>query len=345
MRRILIKLVIIFSLFACAGLYGLYWLHSWGVESGKLKSAVTVPFPQGTRLITLAQSLESRKVISNDFLFFLYVKIFHDYKRFQAGNYRFKAATKPIDVVEKISSGDAFQPVVLQFTIPEGFSMKQVINRLAKLKVASRADLLKLANDKKFLRSLNLNSTSLEGYLYPATYSFNRRPSAREVFKKMVSVFWNRLPEGYIEKLKPLKLTLDQAVVMASLIEVETLFEDEKPYIAEVIWRRYKDRVPLGIDAAIIYGIKDYRGDIKWKHLKDAKNPYNTRIHKGLPPTAICSPTESSLSAIINPSNKGYYYYVLTAGGGRRHHFSRTLEEHNKHVKLLIEASKTERSK
>ena len=90
---------------------------------------------------------------------------------------------------------------------------------------------------------------------------------------------------------------------------------------------------------ALIYGIPDYAGDLKWAHLSDASNPYNGRIHKGLPPTPIGSPSAASLEAVLSPSNYGYYYYVLMPGGGGRHHFSKSLKEHNEHVRRLVDAT------
>ena len=133
-------------------------------------------------------------------------------------------------------------------------------------------------------------------------------------------------------------LSLDQAVAFASLIELETMQAKEKPQIAEVIWRRLKAGAPLGIDAAIIYGIPNYDGDIKWVHLKDEKNPYNNRIHKGLPPTAIGAVSTSSLLAVLEPTNLGYYYYMLDATDHTHHVFSRTLAEHNALVQKYLRA-------
>ena len=135
-------------------------------------------------------------------------------------------------------------------------------------------------------------------------------------------------------------LTLDQAVTFASLIEMETMQESEKRLIAEVIWRRLKRGEPLGIDAAIIYGIPDYDGDIKWVHLRDAKNRYNTRIHKGLPPTPIGAVSRVSLEAVLEPTNFGYYYYVLDAVDHTHHTFSKTLAEHNLNVQKYLRASR-----
>ncbi|MBF0440807.1 MAG: endolytic transglycosylase MltG, partial [Oligoflexales bacterium] len=146
-------------------------------------------------------------------------------------------------------------------------------------------------------------------------------------------------PKGYTEKLKEKGISLHEAVTIASMIEAESFLKEEKSKISEVIWNRLKADMTLGIDATLIYGIKDYKGDIKKIHLTDKKNLYNTRIHKGLPPGPICSPTTSSLEAVLNPTSYGYYYYVLQPGENKQHYFSRTLEDHAKHVKLLLNSN------
>ena len=107
--------------------------------------------------------------------------------------------------------------------------------------------------------------------------------------------------------------------------------------IAEVILNRLTNGYHLGIDASVIYGIKDFDGDLKTSDLKDASNLYNTRVHRGLPPTAICSFSLSALLSILTPSKNGYYYYVARPGDKKkRHYFSKTLREHRKYVKKLV---------
>ena len=153
----------------------------------------------------------------------------------------------------------------------------------------------------------------------------------------MVDEFFKRMPAHYLKQLKIIDLTLKEAVIIASLIEKETSIASEKPLIAEVILNRLKKRMPLGIDASVIYGIHNFKGNLTLRHLKDYHNKYNTRIHKGLPPTPICSPSLSSLQAVINPSKKGFYYYVLLPEEKQvSHHFSKTLKEHNRYVVKLL---------
>ncbi len=205
--------------------------------------------------------------------------------------------------------------------------------------VGSEDDYHKLQTDKVWLSSLGLKE--LEGFLYPATYRFfNTKPSAQEVVERAVKEFFVRIPEDYKEQLQRHSLSLEQWVAFASLIERETPWDQERRFIAEVIWRRLKAGMTLGIDAAIIYGIKDYKGTITREHLQDRHNLYNTRIYRGLPPTPIASPSLASLTAVLNPTDEAYYYFVLVPGPARQHHFSKTMQEHNIFVKQLVKAQR-----
>jgi len=295
-------------------------------------------------LSRLAAILERDGLVDSSAYFQLWVRARGDYKNFQAGKYRFAGSVTPAQIARTIAAGDVFHEVILQVTIPEGFPVKQVAERLAANGVGHIVELRRLATDQAFLQSLNIQGKSIEGYLFPATYSFTEMPTAMQAYEKMTKTFWQHLPKDYETKVRSMGLTLDQAVIFASLIELETQLDDERPLISEVIWRRLKDKAPLGIDAALIYGIADYKGDLKWSHLQDAKNPYNTRIHVGLPPTAIGAPGTKSLEAVLTPTSLGHYYYVLKLGT-KQHHFSKTLKEHNEHVQHLIKNVKNGKKK
>jgi UPF0755 protein len=325
---------------AVGGLVGAFqFMGSWASSPVQLTNEIVVEVKPGTSLKTLASNLEKQGVISNKVLFYAWMRLGSDYSRIQAGSYLFKGNTTPVAVREKLVTGDIYRPIVLQVTIPEGFTLKMLTERLAAKGVAPRSELEKLVSDNKFLRSLGIKSASLEGFTYPATYSFEIMPSGPDFLKRTVKTFFEKLPASYEDDIAKLGLSLTQAVTFASLIELETMRDEEKPMIAEVIWSRLKRGEPLGIDAAIIYGITNYDGDLKWKDLKNAKNRYNTRIHRGLPPTPIGAASLSSLVAVLNPTKLGYYYYVLDSEDQSKHIFSKTLAEHNAHVRKLIKSS------
>lgn len=332
--------VVIFIIFL-SPVVVLWHLQVWGDRPLYFVGQRDLNFPAQTRLQQLADDLVVRGVIDSSLLFKLLVRWNYDFQKFQAGYYRFSDSATPRQVIERIIAGQVHLELFLQLTVPEGFTLKKIIARLVKQGVGSQEELTALAHDRRFLASLAISASSLEGYLYPATYRFYRTfPDGQQVFSAMVAKLREVVPADYHTKLAERHLTFDQALVMASLIELETAHDDERPRVAEVIWSRFKDDIPLGIDASIIYGIEDYRGDLTWKHLRDRNNPYNSRIHKGLPPTPIASPSLASLLAVVEPSNEGNYFYVLIPDGKKRHHFSKSLREHNRHVRKLIRATR-----
>ncbi len=316
---------------------GHQYLESWQHKTLSIPGEALVEVRPGMPLKQLASQLEQKAVISSANIFTIWMKLNGDYPKLQAGTYLFKGSISPLQVLTKLKKGDVYISIALQVTIPEGFTLKMLNNRLATKGVGTLKDLNALVRKRDFISQLGLVAKTLEGYTYPATYTFEKMPTARQFYEKTVKTFFEKLPKNYEDDISKMGLTLDQAVAFASLIELETMREEEKPLIAEVIWARLKKGDTLGIDAAIIYGIDEYDGDIKWTDLKNKNNPYNTRIHRGLPPTAIGAVSRSSLEAVLKPSNLGYYYYVLDSADQTRHVFSKSLEEHNALVRELIE--------
>ena len=333
----LMKLLI--ALVVCAGIVaatGWHFLSNWSLEKGPLTAELVLEFKPGTKLKELAVQLESLGAIDDADMFVMWVRAKRNYNSFQAGTYKIEPESTPTTIFSKLAKGESFEPVLANYTIPEGFTAKQVMERLAANGIGHIVANINLIKDKKFLESLNIPGSSIEGFIFPATYSYTYIPTAHQAVKNMVETFWQKMPKGYEEAVKAKGLTLYQAITFASLIELETKHDEEKPLISEVIWSRLKDGVPLAIDAAVIYGITDYDGDIKTKHLKDPDNLYNTRIHKGLPPTPIGAPSTKAIEAVLTPTSSKYYYYVLKPGD-TRHYFSKSLKEHNENVKKYVE--------
>ncbi|MCB0324906.1 MAG: endolytic transglycosylase MltG [Bdellovibrionales bacterium] len=329
---------------AVAGFALQHYLKTWGVTRTTLSEPIVIEFPRGTSLGMLAEELAQSGLISERRRFELWVRLFSDYSRFQAGRYRFESEVSPLEIAEKLRAGDIYAPVVLEYTIPEGFTLRQIAERLIAKGVGSQEDFEHLFADSGFRASLNIEGPSLEGYTFPATYRFTEMPDPRTALRMAVEEFWKRLPNGYRERAEALGISLDEAVRIASLIELETPFDDEKRLVSEVIWRRLNDKAPLAIDASIIYGIPDYAGDLTSRHLRDRSNLYNSRVHVGLPPTAIGAPGSASLSAALEPAAEGNYFYVLDLETGR-HHFSKTFKEHQGKVRELVRGLREQRIK
>ena len=186
---------------------------------------------------------------------------------------------------------------------------------------------MSLVRDKTRVASYHIDGPSLEGYLYPDTYLISRDLDARELVDLMVRRFWkvfNDLIRG-----QKRDMSLREIVTLASIVEKETGLAEERPVIASVFLNRLKKRMRLESDPTVIYGLKNFDGNLKRKDLR-TPNPYNTYTNHGLPPGPIANPGRESLMAVINPAETDYLYFVSRNDGS--HCFSTTLKEHNRAV-------------
>ena len=189
LRRILFYGLGTIFLIAAAVTGYLFKLETWSQSTVEVPKAIDIHFPAGTKLDELAGALESTQLIDSALNFKLWVKVNGSYGTYQAGQYRFSGSISPQLIQDKIVAGKSFTPIVLQFVIPEGFTLKQVTNRLVANKVGEYKEIWNLMHDKKFIADLGLKAKTLEGYLYPATYSFTQRESPRNVLKKWCRPF------------------------------------------------------------------------------------------------------------------------------------------------------------
>jgi UPF0755 protein len=160
---------------------------------------------------------------------------------------------------------------------------------------------------------------NLEGFLFPATYDFLARTTTQELVKKQLTAFdraWKQVNMAYARKKN---LTRYDVLIIASMVEKETLAPDERPLVAAVIYNRLKARMPLGIDATIRYGL-DVPGTEPLRESQlSSDNPYNTRKFPGLPPGPIANPGLASMQAAAHPAKVSYLYFVRKPD--RIHHF------------------------
>jgi UPF0755 protein len=227
----------------------------------------------------------------------------------------------------------------VKVTIPEGYTVEQIIKLLAKNGVASEKDLLEAAKTADFKYSFIDNESEdlsrLEGYLFPDTYEFyvnTKKPSS--ALDKLISTFNNRveaLDEELWDAAKAKGYDMEDIIVIASLIEKETDGTDHAK-ISSVIYNRLSDDgghgtyKMLNIDAALLYALPAGTTSLTNAD-KEMDSPYNLYKYQGLPPTAIANPGLASIKAALSPEETGYYYYALGTDG--RHHYSSTLSEHN----------------
>ncbi len=249
-----------------------------------------------------------------------------------AGEYHFSQADSAAGVIERLMEGDV---VLRPMTVPEGLTRFETAKIVAEAGYSTEEEFLELVADPKPIRDLFPEAESLEGFLFPETYRFPRTADGRQVLEAMLRNF-RRAYEAAAPDGDP-ALTPYEAVTLASLIEKESGVSSERPLISAVFHNRLQKGMLLQCDPTIIYGLLlegRYRGNIYASDLKDP-HPYNTYIHKGLPPGPIANPGLESMRAAYAPATSDYIFFVAKPGGGGGHTFSVTLADHNRAVHEL----------
>jgi UPF0755 protein len=245
----------------------------------------------------------------------------------KAGEYRFDHPAAAIDVYARIARGDVFTKAV---TIPEGANIFEIAARLEQAGFGEQQKFLDAAAKQvSLVTDLDPGAKSLEGYLFPDTYHFQRKVTPAQICAAMVRRF--RAVAGQIG----LKGNVHRVVTLASLVERETALDAERPLVASVLANRLAKKMPLMTDPSVIYGLEvegRWRGVIHESDLK-LNTPYNTYLHAGLPPGPVANPGLRSLRAAMAPAKTDYLYFVAAGAdpqGGSL--FSSTIEEHAHNV-------------
>lgn len=246
-----------------------------------------------------------------------------------AGVYEIAPEMSPFRVLVDLHNGQKF---FYRVTIPEGFTLKQVAQRMAALGIGTEPDILNLAHDPQFLMALNVPSPSLEGYLFPDTYYFPKIAKPEDVLKIMVERFWSVLTSDQKAAIEKEHFTVQEAVTLASIVQKETGNPKDMPVVAGVFINRLKQHMKLQSDPTVIYAL-DGR---KTLHAKDltVDSPYNTYRYPGLPPTPISNPGEMALKSVFYPKDVPYLYFVSNGHGGQI--FSETLEEQDHAIRMVL---------
>ncbi|MDR2870695.1 MAG: endolytic transglycosylase MltG [Deferribacteraceae bacterium] len=240
-----------------------------------------------------------------------------------------------ISLAELLDNVLAGKETLAKVTFPEGYNMYDVAKAIAAAEIADYDAMMAVFRDRALVAELTGNSyESLEGFLAPGTYFFQKKHSPVGIARKMVSDFYASLPADFEAKVARQGLSFYDAVTLASIVQKETYSAQEAPVVASVYLNRIKTKMLLQADPTIIYGIyESFDGpiQIRYKDLRDASNRFNTYVHKGLTPTPIASPSAIALAAVAAPATTDYYYFVATDNG--MHQFSRSYEEHARYVR------------
>ncbi|MBI5063859.1 MAG: endolytic transglycosylase MltG [Desulfatitalea sp.] len=296
-------------------------------QAGQDDTPVVISVAPGQSFTQLTGELSRHNIISSKYRFRLLARLRGEDKQLKAGEYALASSMTPLQVLDALVRNKVLQ---YRLTVPEGFNLAQIAAEIARLDLADAAVFKDLVHDPNLAASLGYRADSLEGYLYPETYYFAKDVTPRKIIETMVRRFDAQFPEAWRQRAAQLKMSVHQVVTLASIIEKETGAPQERPLISSVFHNRLKKKMRLESDPTVIYGIKDFDGNLTRNHLI-TPSPYNTYLIAALPSGPIANPGRAAIEAALFPVQSDFLYFVSKQDG--THTFSRTYREHSAAVR------------
>jgi UPF0755 protein len=279
--------------------------------------------PKGASFASAADSLHRAGLVGYPLLFRVYARVKGGDRHIKPGTYLLKKGTPWPDILDAMNGGHG---LVNTITIPEGFSLQQIVPLLAQTLKVPLDSVAAAVRDSATLARLGIPTTTLEGYLFPDTYAFPDGTSSRQAVSEMVRSFEREWKPEWNAQLATLALNRNDIVTLASIVEKEAKRSEERPVISAVYHNRLRKGMRLQADPTVQYALGKHTARIFYKDL-EVESPYNTYRHAGLPPGPIASPGVASIVAALFPANVSYLYFVADSDG--HHEFRTTLAEHD----------------
>lgn len=348
LKKLLITLVvlIIIGLVVLAGINYYYQSLLEPVDPAAGDEFILVEIPSGAGGEVIAEILEQKGLIQNPLAFRYYMRSNNLGHNFIAGIYQLSPSMDVEQITEKLQSGEVYSDTTW-FTIPEGYSIEQMAERLEEEYLVEKDIFLELAKNPtpgiiEVLPYLNEIDDSdvkylLEGYLFPDTYEIEITADETEIIKVMLQRMVNVLTDlTEVESIEQMDRSLHDLLTMASLVEREARVDHERERIAGVFMNRLENDQRLESCATIQYILGETKEFLTTQDL-ELPSPYNTYQQSGLPPGPIAAPGEKAIDAALNPEAHDYYYFNYKYDDSGEHYFSKTLEEHNQNVRRAEE--------
>ncbi|MCF6211173.1 MAG: endolytic transglycosylase MltG [Gammaproteobacteria bacterium] len=290
------------------------------------ESGLRYELKSGMTLTRVAHDLQTRGIIDRPRYLVWLGQLEGKAKQIKAGEYRFDTGITPRRLLQQLVNGETLQYAI---TIVEGWNFRQLMDA-----VHSNEYLLHTLSDysdAEIMQQLGYSGEHPEGRFLPDTYHFPRMTTDVVFLQRAYAAMQTLLGEEWPARSPDLAFdTSYKALILASIVEKETALPSERKQIAGVFNRRLKKRMRLQTDPTVIYGLgRSFDGNIRRRDLR-RDTPYNTYLHKGLPPTPIAMPGRDAVIAALHPAEGGELYFVSRGDGS--HQFSATLKEHNKAV-------------
>lgn len=303
-----------------AVVYFIGWREIGGRAAGASPKRVSIP--KGVTVRAAAESLAAANIIGSARLFRWYTSVRGSARAIKPGTYALFEHAPYASVLDALVSGRGIMHTVV---VPEGFDLRELTPVLVKALSVSEDSVRAAVTDTAWKRRLNVPAPTLEGYLFPATYSFADGTTAREAVTEMLERFESVWKPEWDARLQAMAISRNDAMAMAAIIEKEARKPEERAIISAVYWNRVKKGMKLQADPTVQFALPAHVERVFFKDL-EVDSKYNTYRYAGLPPGPIASPGEASIVAALNPANVPYLYFVAHPDG--HHEFRTTGEEH-----------------
>lgn len=307
-------------LIASAVVAGLYLRH---LDAPTGAAAQQVRIVDGMSARSIGARLEAGGIVRSGRWFELRARWQGVAARLEAGNYSLDGAHTTGQILDDLLEAPL---ELVRVTIPEGRTRQQTAALLAVAGLADSARFVALTQHEDLIRELGITAATLEGYLFPETYLFPLDVTEEQIVRHMVAQFFDVFTDSHFARLSAIDLSLHQAVTLASIVELEAVAASERPLIAAIFLRRLGFKRRLESCATVEFALGEHRTHLTNEDLK-VKSPYNTYLHRGLPPGPIGNPGAASLLATVQPVADTEFLYFVSRGDGT-HVFSRTNAEH-----------------
>lgn len=280
----------------------------------------------GASLKSVSRQLSEEGLLPEPYGFWLLARALGRAGQLQAGTYRLERPVTPMELLDKLSSGDVL-PVEIAFV--EGTTFRQWLAALARHPNVKQT--LAGKPDAEIRAAIGVEENALEGLFFPDTYRFVAGTADVDILRRAHAAMRKRLAQAWEGRAPGLPLaSAYEALILASIIEKETGLRGERPLIASVFVNRLRIGMRLQTDPTVIYGLgAAFDGNLRKRDLV-TDTPFNTYTRDGLPPTPIAVPGAASIEAALHPEASAFLYFVGRGDGS--HQFSRSLEEHNRAV-------------
>jgi UPF0755 protein len=315
-------------------------------------AVVTLNIANGDTPREIAGKLEQQGFVRDARIFWLYLLLNNEGDQFKAGQYTLKIGSDRDELIRTLNGGGEPMIKSVRLTIPEGFTVRQLANRVEQKFAIPAEQFIEEAEGFVMNQSLAASTGTasfpwfseipkdeellypLEGYLFPDTYEFKENISAAEMIQELLAQTNARLaqlPAGWEQQLQKLGISVHEMLTIASLIEREVVVPEERKIVASVIYNRLNKGMPLQIDATVQYLLPAQKDRLLYADL-EVNSPYNTYRSNGLPPGPIANPGLAAIEAACFPGTSDYFFYVTKKDGTNGHLFARTFAEHKQNI-------------